>query len=173
MRCSQEWQGGRGTELALSPATMLLQCNGPASGANQRGRRKQQMAGQAKTAETGVQAGKESTLWRKLARVYVGTTVVAAFMISGVHPSVTLYLVLLLGLYDVRRRFGCAYSACYGGARPGLCRRAFVRPSGRENGRLSSNSRFRDPRTSTVGERHQYQASSSLCTASPREWRNA
>ena len=60
------------------------------------------MAGQAKTAETGVQAGKESTLWRKLARVYVGTTVVAAFMISGVHPSVTLYPVPLLGLYDAR-----------------------------------------------------------------------
>ena len=53
------------------------------------------MAGQAKTAETGVQAGKESTLWRKIARVYVGTTVVAAFMISGVHPSVTLYPVPL------------------------------------------------------------------------------
>lgn len=60
------------------------------------------MTGQAKIAETGVQAGKESTLWRKLARVYVGTTVVAACMISGVHPSVTLYPVLLLGLYDAR-----------------------------------------------------------------------
>ena len=35
------------------------------------------MAGQAKTAETGVQVGEESTLWRKLARIYVGTTVVA------------------------------------------------------------------------------------------------
>ncbi len=61
------------------------------------------MAGQAKTAKTGVQAGKESTLWRKLARIYVGTTVVAAFMISGVHPSVTLYPVLLQGLYDAGR----------------------------------------------------------------------
>lgn len=35
------------------------------------------MAGQAETAKTEVQGGKESTLWRKLARVYVGTTVVA------------------------------------------------------------------------------------------------
>ena len=33
---------------------------------------------------------------------YTLTFVVAAFMISGVHPSVTLYPVLLLGLYDSR-----------------------------------------------------------------------
>lgn len=33
---------------------------------------------------------------------YTLTFVVAAFMISGVHPSVTLYPVLLLGLYDAR-----------------------------------------------------------------------